>query len=692
MLTGLGLCLQIPGAGQVETHTDGGPQEKIVARPKVNVSHLRRENELYKLVENFGGMVNLQTKDFTDAHMTLIESMTQSGEPTSAPLGTRLDKRTAEATLTGMTSRGRVKMLKTSLISSLGIARPATIVYLPDIDEEKLNAFLADLGRTHNSSGPYVPTVKTIEEPLSFSSGRSQSSKSALPLQLLQGDGRGENGERWRKNNSGAAQLFAYDDATIREVLLTERETVGQLYGLIPGKVMRARELHLLATRFLENEDSYPRIVSKTQRIIDLSFFYHDISLSKYCSLIGVVHHDDELDRLLATPEGQQTPVARIPVTISNNLQVGRARMKTRFLDLLDLMRFLGLVTPLRAAVSDTPPYTIEPNGKYPPAFDLSPLEGWSPSVSSSAPIYWRFNERAPLYLWSQSETSPPYWQDVATRTSDEANKYWRLLDEACRDREFALSFAGVGLNTTRHVALEGGANAAKTLRRDASWIDSYKLSWHQEQYLHRFVNPSTGETPLEDGDTVETQLQNMCWVVSAPRAAVESFFMRAHKRITKQIDTSLQKKKRKKTDAELRQAVEARALLQRKAAEAKLQREKDWDNLLRRIHPEPLKGSTAVRMRRVRTRFMQSSTGGDIQKWEAEIAQTLREVNLATKEELIRKRPHFLNSLGNTPTTPLPVVSAHPEKSVSALIAQQGPAIVHQVKRKAKAKDGSGA
>ena len=627
-------------------------------------------------------MVNLQTKDFTDAHMTLIQTMNQSGEPTSAPLGTRLDKRTAEATLTGMASRGRIKMLKTSLISSLGIARPATIVYLPNIDEEKLNAFLADLGRNPNSSGVCTPTVKTIEEPLSFSSGRNHRSKSALPLQLLQGDGEGQNGECWRRNRSRAAQLFTYDDTTIREVLLTERKTVGQLYGLIPGKVMRARELHLLTTRFLESHDLCPRIASKAQRIVDLSFFYHDISLSNYCSLIGVVNHDNELDRFLLTPEGQQTSVARIPVTLSNNLQVGRARMKTRFLDLLDFMRFLGLVTPLRAAVSDTPPYTIEPNGKYPTAFDVATLDGWSPSVSSNSPIYWRFNERAPIYIWSQSETSPPFWQDVAVQTFDEVTKYWQLLDVACRDRKSAFSFTGAALGTASH----GAINAAKTLRRDASWVNSYKLSWHQEQYLLRFVESATGKTPLEDGNAAENLLQNICWVVSAPRSAVESFFRKAHEKIMKRIDASMQKKKGNRTDAQ-----EARALLQRKAAEAKLQREKDWDNLLHRIHPEPLKGSTAVRMRRMRTRFMQSSTGGDTRKWEVEITQTLREVNLATKEEMIKERPHFLSSLGSTPITPLLVVSAHPEKSVSTLIAQQGPAIPHQAKRRAGAKDGTG-
>jgi len=65
-------------------------------------------------------------------------------------------------------------------------------------------------------------------------------------LQLLQIERPADNGkERWSKNVSRAEQLFAYDDATIREVFLAERTTVGQLYGFIVGKALRCRELHL---------------------------------------------------------------------------------------------------------------------------------------------------------------------------------------------------------------------------------------------------------------------------------------------------------------------------------------------------------------------------------------------------------------------------------------------------------------
>jgi hypothetical protein len=192
----------------------------------------------------------------------------------------------------------------------------------------------------------------------------------------------------------------------------------------------------------------------------------------------------------------------------------------------------------------------------------------------------------------------------------------------------------------------------------------------------------------MQDEDAGEAQLQKISWVVSAPRDVVEKYFGKARKKIMKELDKVRHKTKRQVADEEAKKAMEAKALLQRKAAEAKLQREKDWDKMLLRVHPEPLKGPAAVRMRRVRTRFLQSSSGRDTQKWEGEITQAIREMKMA-KETLPPKRP---------PLSPVPVpgcvappliVTNHPEKSIDTLIAQQGPprTVKELAKRKGRGK-----
>ena len=69
---------------------------------RVNVSHLRRENELLRLVGSAGGILNVQTREFYDTHTRLLETLADAGEPTSAPPGTRTDKRTMSSSFSNL--------------------------------------------------------------------------------------------------------------------------------------------------------------------------------------------------------------------------------------------------------------------------------------------------------------------------------------------------------------------------------------------------------------------------------------------------------------------------------------------------------------------------------------------------------------------------------------------------------------
>lgn len=673
-------------------------QKTLVRSKTVNVSHLRRENELHRVIEECGGMVNILTKEFYDAHMNLIEALNRAGEPTSSPPGIRLDRRTAESTLNAMASRERIKIIKTSLFTSTGASRPATIIYLPEVEQDMLNSFLLDLGRNYAAPVTHYPSVKKIEEPLNYSSvGSAQ--RSALPLQLLQMEERGgDEKERWSRNTARAEQLFGFDDAIIREVLLAEKATLAQMYGFIVGKAMRARSFHLATLDFFEKHILSPRIVSFDNRIVELSLFYHDFALSSFCAVIGAITHDEAVDEFLQTPEGQATPVEKIPIALHTSLQVGRARTRTRFLDLLEFLRSLDLVVPLRPSDSSSARFSCVPNGKHPTAFDVASLEGWSTTASINAPRYWRFNDSAPIHIWSQSEISPPFWKDMAAGTVVEAVSFWSSLERACRDSKLPLSITGPSTGDPIRPS-NASFGVARSLRRQVSWNGGYVLTWHQEQYLQRFVDRDTGETPAQDNETGGGQLQNICWVVSAPREAVERYFETAGKKMARDLEKARQKHKRQVAEDDARKASEAKALLQKKAAEAKLQREKDWDDMLLRVHPGDLKTSAATRMRRVRGRFLQS-TGSNVEKWEGEIAQAIRDIKIAAKESNPKRKNISSMPLAPSPPCipPLPAVVAQSEKSVQRLISQQGtpypkqpPTARSKGKGKAKAKPAEG-
>jgi oxalate---CoA ligase len=644
---------------------------------RVNVSHLRRENELLRLVESSGGIANIQTKEFFEGHIRLLESLTQSGEPTSAPIGTRIDKRTAVASLNNLERKGRLKQLKTSIISHIGVNRPACVVYLPDIEQNKLDSFLADLARGSQPTVPHMSSFVKIHEPVEYGATDSTSTiRTTLPLQLLQMERPAGNGrERWSKNISRANQLFAYDDATIHDVFLAERTTVGQLYGFVVGKALRCRELHLATLKMFETGNPSPHVVSVEKRIVDLNFFCHDITLGLYCSVVSSLSHDEELTNFLATEQGRNTLVRDLPSTLHSLLQIGRSRSRSRFLDLLDVLRSLNVVMPLRSSDSHTPFITCLPNGEYPTAFEQLTQDELSTEGSVVAPVFWYFTELAPVHTWAASDTHPPFWKYVTITTYADGLTYWKDLHKACttppNDANIQLHHTPV---PTANISI------ARSLRRAVSWKANYFFTWHQMQYLKQFVEvPSP--TALLDAQAQYDQVQKLCWVTSAPREAVESYLSTARDNLSK-----VQRKSKPQQTAKRRQRnQETKALLAKKAEEARKHREQEWQKLLRKNHPGTLTDGATVRIERIRNRFLQAGSIKDF-KWEKEIQAALREADFAsTKMPKLAKRT--TPNIGQLPRAPVDAqsTSVATETSIQTLIDLQGPSIKEKPKPKRK-------
>ncbi|KAF5377206.1 hypothetical protein D9615_006321 [Tricholomella constricta] len=689
LVTGQGPQASTPPPTKAEIEDGTGKTSSKGTR--VNVSHLRRENELYRVVENMGGIVNIQTKDFFEEHMTLLETMTKAGEATSAPVGTRTDKRTAVSTFNNMERRGRIKQLWTSVMTHTGVRRPACIVYLPTVSQEKLNAFLADLSRGIQSA-PHPGNFVKIDERVEYGADPTSIHRGALPLQLLQMEQPGDDRrERWSKNLARADQLFSYDDSVIRDVLLTERTTLAQLYGFIVGKAVRSRELHLSTLDTFEKGNTSLNIISHEKRIVDLNFFCRDIPLGLYCSLISSLNYDDELTQFIATQEGRQTLVRDVPPNINTILQIGRSRARSRFLDILETLRALKLVIPLQPSDSETPWITCAASdNNRPSAFDMASLEGWTVSTPMAAPSYWHFNDIAPIHVWAVSETSPPFWQDVPVASTTDCITFWRLLEEACKNPEISTALLAVSATGPSTV----GISVARSLRRHVSWNSEYILTWHQMQYLKQFADATTGKTPLQDEDEGAMQIEKISWVISAPEASVKNFFQATHVKILKELEKLRKKIAQQSVDKKAKRTAVTKASLARKAADARHQREEEWDAMLHRLHPTPLYTAAEVRIRRIRTCFLQAGSTRGLAKWEAEINEALREADMVAKKVL--KSPNKRTFIARTvpvpmDTIPLATAVNPPEKPVETLITLQGPPLVYRqdkVKRKRKGKN----
>jgi hypothetical protein len=466
---------------------------------RVNISHLRRENEFIRLLENAGGIIAIHTKEFYEGHMKLIQELSEAGEPVSAPVGTKVDKRTMFSTFANLERKGRIKQLKTSVMTPTGASRSASLVSLPDVDENRLHRYLCDLGRSSQLQLPHLDSFVKINEEVDYGAGPSVP-RGIPPLQLLQMEKPADDGkERWSKNFERAQQLFTHDDPTIRDVFLAERTTMVQLYGFILGKALRCRQLHLSVLAALESRTPSPDIVSHEKRVIEISFFIHHIPVDLYCSLVSPANYDEGLLALLASDVGRKTLVRDLPINLQRVLHVGKSRARTSVLDMLEKLGELNLVSPLQQSQSPTPMITCAPNSQHPISFDTVPLEGGNAGVT--APSYWLFHESAPIRLWVASDTDAPLWRTASVSRYHDGIDYWRDLQSACMKLEAVVNVQDTGSPKTQSTNI-----MAKSFRRAVSWRSEYFLTWHQIQYLKQFTEAS-GMSPVDIPDPMKKKL-----------------------------------------------------------------------------------------------------------------------------------------------------------------------------------------
>ncbi|PSR80716.1 hypothetical protein PHLCEN_2v6632 [Hermanssonia centrifuga] len=656
----------LPSLKRTKTYTPGTGY-----RSRANISQSRREKELLRVITDFGGIANISTKEFFEAHAALIESLSKAGEAVSTRLGSRIDKRTLDTALRDLESQGKIRLVTTQVTSIGGVTRQVKIAHFPDVQLDVLNEFLADVGRSQQNI--LQATIKTLEEPMEY--GGSKFQKIARPQAsavLLNLDTDGD------KDSEKVVELLRLDDGTIQASLLTEPATVMQLYNFIVGKMARVRKLHLHMLEIFE-EASIPSIVSAEKRIIHLPYFFQDIPISVYCAVVSCRTQNTELMQLLSTDEGRSTPVGQLSSNITEELELAKSRSRGRILDLFGMLQSLHLIVPLRVSEAERPWLQCAFNGGHPTRFEVTTYEG---SATLSAPQYWCFTPDAPLHLWALDERSPAFWRNASVRSVAEGKVFWRELERISIDADYCDQLMPDA--RANQVPADAPAGIAKLLRRSTQWKSSYNFSWFQRQYLRHHMDESNGNTPLQDEQNGEARLISIAKVVTAPKDEVARFYEHERTRIMREIARSTEKKQKEANERNRRRAEEKTLAL--KAAEAKAQREKDWDDMLRRVHPEPLKGPSVTRIRHLRTRFLQGA-GTDHQKWETEIRSTIEEAKIPAKRANPPRPTTSSNHESSTQPVPAPpslFIGSH-ERSIEDLIAAQGPHLAERLNNQAK-------
>ena len=658
-------------------------------RGKANISQSRRESEILRLLADADGIMNTSCKEFFEAHAALVDSIIKAGEEASTRPGARIDKRTLDATLRELEAKEKLKIVTTSVQTLTGGTRMARIVYLPDTTPDALSVFLSSLGQelqVHQPT-PSATPFKTLDTPLAYGGSRKQRPSRASVATTLEPTETQPNAEDTKIPDM--AQLFEQDDDTIRDALLMDKNTAAQSYGYLAGRAVRAHAMHSLTVELFEKNSPSAQVVSHEHRIIHLSYYFTDIPISVYCSLVAVIQPIEELGQLLQSPTGRDTPTYGVSETIRKALAPAQAKSRTRLLSLLDMLRTLGLVTPLTPSDSATAAFSCPQNAQYPTSFDVAPDDEDTPTA---APLYWKFNDAAPIRLWAIGDGLPPIWKQVPVSSSEHVAAYWSDLERVSQDQKFAEDLSIFAPSSTED-ANDDVKAVMKSLRRQISWSAVHNLSFYQTEYLRRYIDPASGNTPLEDPDedSRNTQIKRLARIVSASPDVLTQWFEKARKKHLRDL------KKLKRASGKGKQRAgsslgdeDAGAVLARRAAEARERRERDWAEMVQRVHPEPLRTSAAQRVHRLRGKFINGS-GKASEKWEGRIREAIREADIVAEGLLGMPRSQLFGpaAVAAGPAPPVPVASAVQEKDVDELIAAQGPRVPQDAKTGQKTRKG---
>ncbi|KIJ51348.1 hypothetical protein M422DRAFT_26765 [Sphaerobolus stellatus SS14] len=626
-------------------------------RELVNISQLRAENEIMRMVEEFDGVVNISPKEFYEAYTKVLTSIAAAGEPTSMPVGTQPDRRTLQKIIDKLVERGKLKTLTVTITPRAIQPRVARLIYDPAVPQEKLDAYLVSL--REEAPTPAVPVHKQLEAGTTFTRSKAPRAKELNHREHPQDP---KEQDEWRRQIAESGD----DDTLMRAKFLSEGQIVAQLYGYLLGRVTRARELHQFTLLQLGHPEDIPHIVSKTQRIIAFPYFFQDLPLSTYLALISNVEYNEELSVLMSTPEGRQIPVKGLPPHLYDQLQIGRARARSRIIDLLEILVSLKLITPLQATDSETASFTCEPHGSHPTRFNLaSAPKSEERGTTTAMSLFWKFNEIAPIYFFGEpTDGIPSFHRDILVRTADESMEFWTELEEACIKQ----SQLPMGSSDSMTGPYTCTPQVARTLRRRQAWTSSYVLSWSQKQYLHQqWTDPSRGYTPLSDPDGGVAALERICSVTFIPFEVIRTYFLTSHQIFHRTAEKMRAQQAPRVKDEE--EAARDKALLARKAAEARAQMEADWDALVTRVHPETLPYGSVSKVKALRTRYIQSRGSLTVSQWEAAVTEAISSSRYGRRNPTLptgrRKR--------NLPTAPalIPQVPTGKERSVEEIVEQ---------------------
>ncbi|OXH39068.1 hypothetical protein J008_01658 [Cryptococcus neoformans] len=465
--------------------------------------------ELLQFIHDFGGII-AQAKIQNEHHAWTVKHA-GSSHPHSPSRAYTMDRTTIKRALGALDRQGRLRHTTTQVATTLGTFSSVKFYYVPDLPSQQLNSHINRHRHETAQTGKLFRSSVATELPqIEFSDfHRSDPSGGKVSVAPLEESAVKSNSER-------------------RDLLLTERDVVSQLYGYKFGMFVRVRILHCAIVNALKTPDS-PSIISTSPRIFSLTLLFEELQAKDWYAIMQYTKLMEDIVAWLGTPSNGETKLKDVPPEFRPPKGFGGSLPRDRIGRLLDVLATLKILTPLV--------------GVHDGNRDIKVGEQMSFRVAdSSVAPYYVLHDYAPVYHVALGSRAPLLGL-LPVMFEGDIIAFWGKYREAVRDNtpinlpdkiDQASNSRDLMFPSIAHLKdpIELDASFLRRMQTRARWDDKPRLTTLQQDAIRDAIDWSRATIHITSPEALENFAYENALPISIIQAELQSGQKRARENI----------------------------------------------------------------------------------------------------------------------------------------------------------------
>lgn len=422
-----------------------------------------------------------------------------------------MDRTTIKRALGALDRQGRLRHTTTQVATTLGTFSSVKFYYVPDLPSQQLNSHINRHRHETAQTGKLFRSSVATELPqIEFSDfHRSDPSGGKVSVAPLEESAVKSNSER-------------------RDLLLTERDVVSQLYGYKFGMFVRVRILHCAIVNALKTPDS-PSIISTSPRIFSLTLLFEELQAKDWYAIMQYTKLMEDIVAWLGTPSNGETKLKDVPPEFRPPKGFGGSLPRDRIGRLLDVLATLKILTPLV--------------GVHDGNRDIKVGEQMSFRVAdSSVAPYYVLHDYAPVYHVALGSRAPLLGL-LPVMFEGDIIAFWGKYREAVRDNtpinlpdkiDQASNSRDLMFPSIAHLEdpIELDASFLRRMQTRARWDDKPRLTTLQQDAIRDAIDWSRATIHITSPEALENFAYENALPISIIQAELQSGQKRARENI----------------------------------------------------------------------------------------------------------------------------------------------------------------